>query len=186
MTMRLIIAHPSPTYCKDLSRLFSGKVAILSTDEVITSEELEWKLNIEPADVVIIEQSLLKDLSFWPEGTVIVVARKPERDAILAAFARGARGYFLETGKEKFLTLAVAARPGEFWLDPSLARWFFNELASREGLQNGNIVLTRRERDIFKLKEQHLTTQEIAKKLSISEKTVKKHVEHIHRKLAGK
>jgi len=182
----MIIAYPSPAYCNSLSKRFSGKATILSIDEVTTSEELEHKLNIELADVIIIEQSLLRKLPFWPEGSVIVMAKKPDRDSMLAALAHRAHGYFLETDEHDLLKWAVAARPGEFWLDPAIAAAFINALASREWLQSNEIVLTPRQQEVQRLKDQHLPNKEIAKKLCISEKTVKKHVEHINQKLAEK
>lgn len=186
MSTHLIIAHPSAQYCQGLSERFSHQDTAFSIDEVTTSEELEHKLNIEPADVIIIEQSLLKNVSFWPEGSVIVIAKKPDRDSMLAALAHRACGYFLETDEHDLLRWAVAASPGEFWLDPSIASQFIGEFSIQEWPQISGITLTSRQQEVQELKDKHLPNKEIAKKLCISEKTVKKHVEHINQKLAKK
>ena len=136
MSVRLIIAHPSPEYCKGLSKRFSCKATILSIDEITTSEELERKLSIERADVVIAEQSLLKDLSLAVEGDVILIMREPYLTRLFEAL--------------------IGVLPGS------------------EESHGGKGELTLREQEVQELKDQHFTNQEIAKKLSLSEKTAKK------------
>jgi DNA-binding CsgD family transcriptional regulator len=148
MPAHLIIAHPSPACRKDLSKLFSDKAPTLSIDKVTTGEELERKLSIEPVDAVIVERSLLRDVSLVAEEDVILIVRKPHRTRLLKAVARA--------------------------------------LAGNEKSRGDKRELTPREQEVQELKDQHLPNKEIAKKLCISEKTVKKHVEHIHQKLAKK
>lgn len=46
-----------------------------------------------------------------------------------------------------------------------------------------NIILTPRERQIFNLLIQNYSTKEIAKKLDISEKTVRNHISNVIQKL---
>ena len=50
----------------------------------------------------------------------------------------------------------------------------------------GKRVLTKREKEIFDLLISNKTTKEIAKKLSISEKTVRNHISHVMQKLGVK
>ena len=46
-----------------------------------------------------------------------------------------------------------------------------------------NGILTAREREIFELLIQNMTTREIAKKLNISEKTIRNHISNTMQKL---
>jgi len=47
-------------------------------------------------------------------------------------------------------------------------------------------ILTKREREVFELLITNYTTKEIAKKLSISEKTVRNHISNVMQKLGVK
>ena len=46
-----------------------------------------------------------------------------------------------------------------------------------------NIILTPREKEIFHLLDQNYSTRDIAKKLNISEKTVRNHISNVIQKL---
>ena len=46
-----------------------------------------------------------------------------------------------------------------------------------------NIILTKREKEIFHLLVQNYSTRDIAKKLNISEKTVRNHISNVIQKL---
>ena len=46
-----------------------------------------------------------------------------------------------------------------------------------------NIILTPREKEIFHLLVQNYSTRDIAKKLNISEKTVRNHISNVNQKL---
>ena len=48
-----------------------------------------------------------------------------------------------------------------------------------------NGILTAREREIFELLIQNMTTKDIAKKLKISEKTIRNHISNTMQKLGG-
>ena len=49
-----------------------------------------------------------------------------------------------------------------------------------------NIILTPREKEIFHLLVQNYSTRDIAKKLNISEKTVRNHISNVMQKLGVK
>ena len=50
----------------------------------------------------------------------------------------------------------------------------------------GKGILTKREREVFELLIKNYTTKEIAKKLGISEKTVRNHISNVMQKLGVK
>lgn len=145
MPLRMIIAHPSAMYRKGLSTFFSGEANMLSIDEVSTSEERERKLNVDLVDVLIVEQSLIRDMPLVLEGDFILITKEPYKTRLLEALA----------------TL----------------------LTSSEKSYSDDKALTDRDREVFKLKKQHLPNREIAARLNVSETTVKKHVHHILQKL---
>lgn len=51
---------------------------------------------------------------------------------------------------------------------------------------NSNDILTKREREVFELLVQDQTTKDIARKLFISEKTVRNHISNVIQKLGVK
>jgi DNA-binding NarL/FixJ family response regulator len=69
---------------------------------------------------------------------------------------------------------------------PSLAvGWHPPPVLQINGATGADADLTRREIDVFRLMAQGETNQRIARRLSISEGTVKSHVKHILRKLSA-
>lgn len=104
MSLRMIIAHSSAMYRKGLSTFFSGEANMLSIDEVSTSEELERKLNVEPVDVLIVERSLIRDISFLSRGNCILITNGSDKPWLLEALVR------LLTGSEESKALTDRER----------------------------------------------------------------------------
>ncbi len=178
---RVVIAISSALYRKGLSSLFSSE--IFSVYEVETEMELADKLKTEPVDFVIVGQSLIKDISLLPKGKFILIAREPDRTYFLQAVEHGVRGYFLTSVAPELIVEAMNALPGHCYFDPALASWFTDLLNKSGESRSDDGALTSREREVLTLKRQHLSTREIAARLHISETSVKKHVNHIRRKL---
>lgn len=134
-------------------------------------------------DFVIVGQSLIRDISLLPKGKFILIAREPDRAYFLEAVAHGVRGYFLTSVAPELIVEAMNALPGHCYFDPALASWFADLLGKSGESRSDDSALTTREREVLMLKQQHLSTHEIAARLHISETTVKKHVHHILQKL---
>lgn len=181
MPTHVVIAISSALYRKGLSSLFSSE--IFSICEVETENELADKLKTEPVDFVIVGQSLIKDISLLPKGKFILIAREPDRAYFLQAVEHGVRGYFLTSVSPELIVEAMNALPGHCYFDPALASWFTDLLNKSGESRSDDGTLTGREREVLTLKQQRLSTREIAARLHISEPTVKKHVHHILQKL---
>jgi NarL family two-component system response regulator LiaR len=77
-----------------------------------------------------------------------------------------------------------AAHRGETQLHPEIAKKLMAEVAARDAQPEPDLgELTGRELDVLRLIAQGLSNHEIAKELTISEKTVKTHVSNILGKL---
>lgn len=97
---------------------------------------------------------------------------------ILRAIEAGAAGYLLKDAEAARLVEAVeAAARGETVLAPVVAQ----RLVSR--LNRPATDLTDRERDVIVLAAQGLANKAIAKRLFVSEATVKTHLQHAYAKL---
>jgi DNA-binding NarL/FixJ family response regulator len=100
----------------------------------------------------------------------------------------GVDGYILKDADPKILLDAIrSVLKGESYIQPNMTKEMFNEISKVSSPRTqekdlGN-KLTLREIDVIKLIADGLLNKEIAKKLFISEKTVKNHVSNILRKL---
>ncbi len=120
-----------------------------------------------------------------PHIGVIVVTMFEDDDSVFAAMRAGARGYILkEAGQDEMLRAIRAVARGEALFGPSIATrlmGFFN--APAPAPPQAFPELTAREVEILELIAQGMDNPEIARRLSISAKTVRNHVSNIFNKL---
>jgi DNA-binding NarL/FixJ family response regulator len=106
---------------------------------------------------------------------VVILTAFSERDRILGALDAGAVGYLLKDAAPEELFAAVrAAARGESPLAPKAASVVLDD---RSG--NGEVELTRREREVLEQVAAGLPNKRIAQQLAISEKTVKAHLTRV-------
>lgn len=182
MSMRLLIAMPSGVYRRDLVTFFASKADVDVAGEVETSEELETQLRSKSVDFVVAHQALITDIARLPCGKFVLLVRMLDEGQLQAAIAQAVRGYFLDSGPQYLIARAVVLPPGQCLFGPLVASWIAGLLREKKKASSEQRSLTNREREVLTLKEQHFTNRDIADRLYITEATVKKHVEHIHRK----
>ena len=107
---------------------------------------------------------------------------------LLAAIRAGAAGYLLKTEPpERIVEFLSGVAEGEAALSGAIARRLLEQV--REGASQGGVpdsiaqALSARELEVMLLLDDHLGTDEIAKRLFISEHTVRSHVKSLLRKL---
>jgi DNA-binding NarL/FixJ family response regulator len=123
-----------------------------------------------------------------PDVQVVVLTSQSDRERILQAVDAGAVGYLLkDAGPEELLTGVKAAASGDSPLHPRAAREL---LAARRGSPGSSAVgavgietnpvsaseLTPREVEVLALVRQGLVNKQIARRLGITERTVKAHL----------
>lgn len=120
-----------------------------------------------------------------PDTRVLVLASRSGASTVASVLCAGASGLVgKETGLEMLVRALRAVAAGEIWANRLATAQAFERLASSDGDRShtrGN--LTRREADIVADVLRGLRNKEIAKQLSISEKTVKSHLNNIFRKV---
>ena len=111
-----------------------------------------------------------------PATSVIVFTSFSDRERILRALDAGAIGYLLKDTEPDELHRAIrAAVRGEAPLAPKAAAAL---LAARSAAGPSH-DLTEREREVLRLVASGLANKQIARRLNISEKTVKGHLTHV-------
>lgn len=115
-----------------------------------------------------------------PEVEVLVLTSVLEDDKVFSAMRAGASGYLLKDTEEDELCRAIkAAAAGQVQLSPQVAARLLREIRAPESPE----TLTPRETEVLRLLAWGLANKEIARELSIGEKTVKTHVSSILGKL---
>lgn len=117
-----------------------------------------------------------------PQTAVVVLTAFSDRQRILGALEAGACGYLLKDVEADEVGNAIrAAARGESPLDPRVARAILDARMAPAAEPTGD--LSPRELEVLTLLVQGLPNRLIARRLQISEKTVKAHLTSVFRQL---
>jgi DNA-binding NarL/FixJ family response regulator len=116
-----------------------------------------------------------------PQTSVVVLTSFSDRERILDALDAGAVGYLLKDVEPAELVRGVrAAARGESPLDPKAARALLVAREERPGVE-----LTPREIEVLRLLRQGLANKQIARRLGITERTVKAHLTSVFQRIGA-
>jgi NarL family two-component system response regulator LiaR len=119
-----------------------------------------------------------------PGARILVLTSFSEDKKAFEAVKAGALGYLLKDSSSDEVVQAIRdVYRGELSLQPGLALRVIRELARPSSLPPAEQPLTDREVEVLRLVAQGLTNQDIADRLSISERTVRSHVSSFLEKL---
>jgi DNA-binding NarL/FixJ family response regulator len=119
-------------------------------------------------------------LTEHPQTAVIVLTAFSDRPRITGALEAGACGYLLKDADAESVADGIrAAARGESPLDPRVARTILDARSAPDPLAG----LSQRECEVLGLLAEGLPNKLIARRLEISEKTVKSHLTRIFREL---
>lgn len=150
------------------------------------AEALSQTLKTEP-DVVLMDlempvmdgiEATRRILAQRPQTAVLVLTSFSDRPRIVGALEAGACGYLLkDVDAEQVAEGIRAAARGESPLDPRAARTMLTARTAPDPLA----ALSAREREVLTLLVEGLPNKLIARRLEISEKTVKSHLTNVFR-----
>ena len=124
-----------------------------------------------------------------PGCEVVVLTASGTEDNLLGAIRGGAAGYLLKSEPpERIVEFLRGVANGEAALSGEIARRLLDQVREGGGRQSGvpdsiAEALSAREVEVLLLLDEHLGTDQIAKRLFISEHTVRSHVKSLMRKL---
>ncbi len=124
-----------------------------------------------------------------PNCEVVVLTASGTEENLLAAIRGGAAGYLLKSEPpERIAAFLNGVANGEAALSGSVARRLLDQVRHGNDRESGvpdeiAAALSAREVEVLLLLDEHLGTDEIAKRLFISEHTVRSHVKSLLRKL---
>ena len=154
-------------------------------------EAIEAATGLQP-DLILLDLSMpgLDGLSALPrlrtaapECEVVVLTASGTEENLLGAIRGGAAGYLLKSEPpERIVDFLRGVAQGEAALSGAVARRLLEQVREAGGRSSG-AALSARELEVLLLLDDHLATDEIAKRLFISEHTVRSHVKSLLRKL---
>lgn len=126
--------------------------------------------------------------SRMPDLACLMLTSFDDEDALLDAIMAGAAGYVLKQIKGSDLVSAVrTVATGQSMLDPATTARLMHSLrdpeTAKESQDDRLATLSERERSVLELIGEGLTNAQIAKRLYLSEKTVKNHISRLLGKL---
>jgi DNA-binding NarL/FixJ family response regulator len=183
--LRIAIADDHALFRQGLKSQLKLEPGINVVAEVERADELGALLDRIPVDVLLLdlrmERNALLDIEGLAERVAVVVVTANERaDDALAAIRSGARAVvFKRFAIETLMDAIGSVAKGDVWMPPALEK----QLTARPGGRAQDEALTAREREVVRYVALGLRNAEVAEKLSISEVTVKSHLNKVFQKL---
>lgn len=181
--IRMLIADDHALFRAGIRSLLEKVDGIEVSGEVGTGREALEFIQAHPPDVVLMD-ILMPELNGlnateriaaeFPGVKVVMLSMNATEEYVLQALRAGAVGYLLKSVSCLELELAVkAAARGETYLCSAISRHVLDAYLSRVGGQPSSLDrLSPRLREVLQLVSEGNSSKEIARKLSISTKTV--------------
>ncbi|AEI51493.1 response regulator [Runella slithyformis] len=125
----------------------------------------------------------------FPTIKVLMITVLDDDDKLFEAFKAGASGYLLKDVKPARLINAISETlDGGIPMSPTIASKALDLLLQNDTSKQKNVTaqLSPRENDVLDLLVKGMSVRQISDTLFVSEKTVRKHLEHIYQKLQVK
>lgn len=180
---RVVILAPTPAMRVGLQSMVAAPGI-----EIIGESAAFAYADLAAAEVIIVDEALISDLAFLPReaGQVAVLALTDNDSAVglLRSLALVGWGILPRDSSADELQAAVRAVAAGLVVVPvGLASRVLNRVSGTTALNENSEALTGREREVLDLLAQGLSNKQIARRLQISDHTVKFHVSSIFAKL---
>jgi DNA-binding NarL/FixJ family response regulator len=195
MSVRILLVDDHPLTREALGSLLTQNGFSVVGEAADGAEALEQAAELGP-DLVLLDLSMpgvdgltalpgIREAA--PECEVVVLTASGTEENLLAAIRGGAAGYLLKTEPpSRLINFLAGVANGEAALSGSIARRLLEEVRSGGRTSVPDEIakkLSAREVEVLLLLDEHLSTDDIAQRLFISEHTVRSHVKSLLRKL---
>jgi len=193
-SLHILVADDHPLFRDGLRALLQSVDDVEVVGEAETGDEaVSLALELQP-DVVLMDLQMpghngidatRQIVAETPGVGVLVLTMIEDDDAVFAAMRAGARGYLVKGSTQAEILHAVrAVGSGEAVFGPAIANRLIQYFsASPTGPPPAFPQLTEREREVLELIARGESNSAIARRLTLSEKTVRNHASNIFNKL---
>src|SRR3712207_3920565 len=192
---RVMVADDHALFRYGLKAMLANAEGFEVVGEAATGEEVVEKVTQTRPDIVLMDiqmpgingiEATRRVLERDPNVGVVVVTMFEDDDSVFAAMRAGARGYALKgADAEEVLKVVAAVAEGEAHFGPEIARRLMGFFSAPKPAAPSEAFpeLTAREAEILDLIAQGCNNAEIARRLYLSQKTVRNHVSNVFLKL---
>jgi two-component system, NarL family, response regulator LiaR len=191
--LRVLIVDDHTIVRKGIRALLTEIAGIEVVGEAADGQEAVAQANRLHPDVILMDLAMPKMdgieatrqiKASQPESRILVMTSFATDDKVFPAIKAGALGYLLKESAPEDLVQAIhQIHRGEPSLHPTIARKVLDEITDPSDRPPTPDPLTKREAEVLLLVAQGLSNQDIARKLHISDPTVRSHVSNIMSKL---
>jgi DNA-binding NarL/FixJ family response regulator len=188
--IRVIVADDHAIVRQGLERLISTTDDIELVGTAASGDEAVLMVADLSPDVILMDLSMPEGdgveatrriVAAGSQTRVVVLTSFGEESRIIDALNAGAQGYLLKhIEPEKLLESIRSAAAGDAPLDPRAGRVLLDQ---RRAVSQPADSLTGREREVLALVGQGLANKQIARRLGISERTVKAHLTSVFQRI---
>ncbi len=189
--IRILLVDDHPLMRRGMRDLLAMEDDLQPVGEAGTGEEALRLVDELDPDLILLDLNMpgmdgLETLHRLREAKVdariILFTVSDDQSHVLEALRQGADGYLLkDMDPEQLVEQVRAAANGKLALTPELTLILAQAIRERpsNASQNANASLTKREKDVLRLIAKGLSNKMIARKLGITEGTVKVHVKNL-------
>lgn len=182
MIQNVLIADPCELLRIGLRTIILENIPISNIYEASTHESLKTLMQSYALDLLVVNQSLVTDVSMLPYGKCIILTSEPDMTFLRAAYKYNIRGYLSDKVSPDLLRIVICSSEETLLIEPSLMSWIMETMFGGTFSSVKEELLTPREREIMGLLREGVDRPTIAKRLCIAEATLKTHIKNISRK----
>jgi DNA-binding NarL/FixJ family response regulator len=191
--IRLLIADDHVVFRQGLMRLLSDQEDMQVVAQAGDCAAVVGLLHTHEADVLVLDLSMPgrggieligQAKAIRPGVRVLVVTMHGDEPYVTQALRAGADGYMTKEGAAEEVVSAIRRiHGGGRFVCPSVAERLALRIATRDDTEEHHAKLSEREQRVFELLVAGKRGSEIARELSLSEKTVSTHKAHVLSKM---
>lgn len=193
MSIRVMLADDHIMMREGIKQLLEYDGSIEVIDEASDGEECLSRIIQSNPDVLLLDINMpkkngvevLQEIKNRQIGVkVLILTVHNEVEYLMKVVDIGAEGYLMKDSEFAELKRAIdTVMSGESYIQPSLVPSLNSKLVSRDMDKDKVDSLTNREVEVLRQVSSGLLNKEIARNLSISERTVKNHISNIFKKI---